>query len=211
METLRNYLENRKPLEIFFPPDEIESWDNLKRRYNQGGYYWTDFTLEPFLSVAKRCDKKNIKKYKKLKKNELKLRRSFRGTRNIIVVHPPPKPSNEERYWKLKKWCENSYYNITMITIYLFTVHNLKPCRDYEPDNLLDTYNRYSSINNKIIAVPPQNIIRRESYENNIIRQNWVHPISFPTPPPPVAPQNLKPTAPSAPLDPPDYEENSTI
>ena len=106
MEFVRKYLESRKPLEIFFPPDEIDSWNNLKTRYSRAGYHWVDFSIEPFLSKAKKLDKKNIKKYNKMKKNELKLRRSFRGNVNIIVIHPPPKPSNEERFEKLKKWSE---------------------------------------------------------------------------------------------------------
>ena len=84
-----------------------------------------------------------------------------------------------------------------MITICLFCKYNLKPCRDYEPDNLLDVYNRYSSGEQDIYlkniqhpSVPPpvpdlpppqiNNFLenddnpRRESYQN-----------IFPTAPPP--------------------------
>ena len=202
MEFVRKYLESRKPLEIFFPPDEIDSWNNLKTRYSRAGYHWVDFSIEPFLSKAKKLDKKNIKKYNKMKKNELKLRRSFRGNVNIIVIHPPPKPSNEERFEKLKKWSENNYYNVTMITIYLYTIHKLKPCIDYEPDNLLEVYNRYSTISHPVLPPPPpviQEVCRRESYENNMRRHSYVPQHIQPLPLPPS----------SSPSAPPCYKEDS--
>ena len=199
MDFIRNYLESRKPLEIFFPPDEIDSWNNLKARYIKTGYYWLDFSIEPFLSKAKKLDKKNIKKYNKMKKNELKLRRSFRGNVNIIAIHPPPKPSNEERFEKLKKWSENNYYNITMITIYLYTIHKLKPCIDYEPDNLLEVYNRYSTIKQPSIPPPPPvitGVFRSESYENNMRRHSFapqhIQPLPLPPSLPPSAPPCYK-------------------
>ena len=58
MDLIRNYLENRKPLDIFYPPDQVEGWNLLKERYNSIGYYWCDFSIEPTLSKAKNYDKK---------------------------------------------------------------------------------------------------------------------------------------------------------
>lgn len=197
MDFIRKIINREEKLHIYYPPDEIDGWNMLKKRYSTRGYYWVDFSIEPSLAIAKKMDKKNTKKYTKMKKKEMKLRNSFRGTGNITVVHPPPKPNNEERFLKLRKWSENNYYNISMITICLFCKYNLKPCRDYEPDNLLDVYNRYSSGEQDIYlkniqhpSVPPpvpdlpppqiNNFLenddnpRRESYQN-----------IFPTAPPP--------------------------
>ena len=204
MDLIRNYLENRKPLDIFYPPDQVEGWNLLKERYSNLGYHWCDFSIEPTLSKAKNYDKKNIKKYNKLKKKEMKLRRSFKNNSCIVVVHQPPRPTNEERFLKLKKWSENNYYNITNITIYLYMIHKLKPCRDYEPDNLIEVYNRYSSRHFVSLPPPPTRnnyftnteIFRRESYENNI-RGSQIS--TFSTSPAPIPSPRRLSSAPTAP------------
>ena len=99
-----------------------------------------------------------------------------------------------------------------MITIYLYTIHKLRPCIDYEPDNLLEVYNRYSTINRTVLPPPPhsqpvlpppppviQEVCRRESYENNMRRHSYVPQHIQPLPLPPS----------SSPSAPPCYKEDS--
>jgi hypothetical protein len=189
MEIMQRFFLD-ETVEVFFPPEEIESWNLLKKRYNQSGYYWSDFSLEPSLKKAKKLDKKNLQKYRKMKKKELKMRRSFRGIKNITVIHPPATPTNEERFRKLQKWSEHNYYNITMITIYLYTHYNLKPCRDYEPDNLLEVYNKYSS--KHIENIPSPLPIRNNYLEDQQVIRRESCTFNSPSAPPPLPPPPLR-------------------
>lgn len=188
MEKIKNiFLKSEKPI-IYFPPDEIESWKRLKQKYFSLGYKWLDFTLEYNERKIKRYDRKNIKEYEKRKNHEKKMRNSFRGPGNIPIVYPPPSPTNMERYQMLLRWSKNDNYNISMITYYLFTNHGLKPCQEYQPDNIINTYNNYSQ--RHLATIPcqePETLIdRRPSYENSIGRNTSViGKFPPPLPPPP--------------------------
>tara|TARA_R110001592_G_scaffold207803_2_gene458774 strand:+ start:71 stop:643 length:573 start_codon:yes stop_codon:yes gene_type:complete len=142
MEKIRNLLFKKK-LQIFYPPDEIEKWKNLKNKHSRHGYKWLDLSLNPSLWKSKSYDRKNRRIYNKLKRKEEKLRRSFRGHGHIPYIIEPPSPNNEERYMIMKKWSVNNFYNISMISVYLYKKFNLDPCEDYEPDDIINTYNRY--------------------------------------------------------------------
>ena len=143
MEKITNLIFAKK-LQIFYPPDEIEKWKNLKNKYSRYGYKWIDLSLDQSLWKSKAYDRKNRRKYNKLKRKEEKLRRSFKGHGSIPYVIPPPSPNNEERYMMMKRWSVNNFYNISMISVYLYKKFNLDPCEDYDPDNIINTYNRYS-------------------------------------------------------------------
>ena len=161
MEKIKKLILNRKKIEIFYPPDEIEKWKMLKRRYLTLGYIWVDFSTNQGIWKILSADSKNNRKYNKMKRKNDKLRRTFSGHGNYPTIISPPEPNNEERYMMLKRWSENDIYNICMITDYLTRNHNLKPIRDYEPNNLKHTYNLYSEISH------PREIIRSNTYHGN--------------------------------------------
>lgn len=211
MEKLLNYIKKEK-LNIYYPPDEIENWKNLKNKYIRMGYRWVDFSMDYSMSKIRRYDRKNQREYNKRKKDEKKMRNTFRGPGNIPIVYPPPSPSNMERYLILERWSKNDIYNISNISVYLYSNFGLKPCSDYEPDNIFVTYNNYSQRHHQSIEIIQRPSVnnyiddRRPSYENTIYRRNTYapssQPPSLPPPPkraksmPPVAPLNLRPSAP---------------
>mgnify|MGYP001285859110 CR=1 FL=1 len=102
----------------------------------------------------------HMKKYEKMKKKKKKIRRKFPGHGNISAIFPPPEPNNEERFEILKRWSINDNYNICMLTDYLTKNHDIRPCRDYEPDNLKYTYSLYSEMSEN------RTIVRSNTYHN---------------------------------------------
>ena len=62
MEIVRKYLEGKQTVDIYFPPEEIESWRILKEKHSNLGYYWCDFSIDQTLSKARKLDKKNMRK-----------------------------------------------------------------------------------------------------------------------------------------------------
>ena len=89
-----------------------------------------------------------------------------------------------------------------MITFYLYTRHGLKPCDDYEPDNIIRTYNNYCQRHALSFTSPVSNnfpVERRISYENTIRRESCNvsrYPPSLPPPPRNIELKNNSPSAP---------------
>ena len=209
MEKLLNYFRKEK-LDIYFPPDEIENWKQLKTKYFSLGYKWIDFSSDYSIRKIRRYDRKNQREYNKRKNHESRMRTTFRGSGNIPIVYPPPTPSNMERYLMLERWSKNNIYNISNIAVYLYENFGLKPCQSYEPDAIFATYNNYSTRHFQTIDPVPVTINDRvNSYERAISRSNTYHApqtIKLQEPSlrrirslPPVAPKELRPGAPSAP------------
>ena len=205
MEKVLNYFRKEK-LNIYFPPDEIENWKLLKNKYTTLGYKWMDFSMDYSMRKIRRYDRKNQREYQKRKNNEKKMRNTFRGPGNIPIVYPPPSPSNVERYLMLERWSRNDAYNISSIAVYLYSHFGLKPCQNYEPDNIYSTYNNYSQKHLNSISLEPKPLVnnfvdeRRSSYENTIQRRHTYTPNCQPPPIPP-PPKRFKSMPPSAPRD----------
>ena len=197
MEKIKKIIFNRTKVDIFYPPDEVEKWKLLKRRYLTLGYDWIDFSTNQSMWKILSTDSKNNRKYEKMRRKNEKLRRSFSGHGNYPPVFPPPEPNNEQRFETLKRWSANDSFNICMITYYLTKNHNLEPCVDYEPDNLKATYCLYSEL--------PTN--------NRIVRSNTIHTYPHCEDSPQGSPQGSplvsRRAPPSAPLHliPPKYED----
>ena len=199
MEKAMNFLKRNERLSIYFPPDEIENWKKLKFRFNTLGYRWVDFSADHNYRSAVRSDQKNLRDYNKRKSHENKMRTRFRGPGNIPSVQEPPQPSNADRYLMLEKWSKYDAYNISMISVYLYSKHGLSPCKDYDPTEIFDVYNKYC-LREPVISIPENRSVR--FYENHRVP-------SLPKPPP----RNLLPDinlrrAQSAPSAPPSYDDS---
>lgn len=130
----------RKKNNLIFPSSEIEIWKDLKKEYVKYGYEWAELEYENSAREIRRMDSRNIKKFNSLKKNENTLRNSVMGILVPYII-PPPKPDNYERYLLLKKWNKfSNSFNISMAAIDLYKNFGLEPCRDYEPNNIINVY-----------------------------------------------------------------------
>lgn len=147
MELLLNSWKYRKKLEIYYPPDQLETWELLRSRYVSLGYKWIDFSMnQNYLSIYW-ADRKNQKKYEKRKRNERKYINSVRNdSYHIKRVIEAPRPNNVERYVLLRSWMVKNAYNLCNISVFLFEKYKLKPCKDYNPDRLIEVYNHYSNL-----------------------------------------------------------------
>ena len=203
MEKVLNYFKKEK-LSVYFPPDEIQKWKELKNKYVTLGYRWIDFSMDYSMRKIRRYDRKNQREYNKRKNHESKMRNTFRGPGSIPIVYPPPSPSNMERYMMLERWSKNDVYNISNIAVYLYENFGLKPCESYQPDEIFATYNNYSNRHFNTIEPKPLPFNRRlSSYENAIERSNTYdapRPLRLSTTPvrrnnsmPPRAPPYLRP------------------
>ena len=223
MEKVLNYFKKEK-LTVYFPPDEIQKWKELKNKYVTLGYKWVDFSMDYSMRKIRRYDRKNQREYNKRKNHESKMRNTFRGPGNIPIVYPPPSPSNMERYLMLERWSKNDVYNISNVAVYLYEHFGLKPCESYQPDEIFATYNSYSNRHFESIEPKPLSINQRlNSYENAIVRSNTYHaprPISLtetpvrrnnsmpPRPPRHLIPEKIQVQPPSAPpATPPSYTD----
>ena len=197
MEKIMKVIFNRNRIDVFYPPDEVEKWKLLKRRYLTLGYEWIDLSTNQSMWKILTTDSKNNKKYEKMKRKNEKLRRRFSGHGSYPPVFPPPEPNNEQRFEILKRWSVNDAFNICMMTDYLTRTHNLRPCVDYEPDNLKPTYCLYSEL--------PSN--------HQIMRSNTIHTYPYLEDSPQSSPQGSplvsRRAPPSAPphLVPPKYDD----
>ena len=137
MEYLRSLFRDTK---IFYPTSEVKIWQDLKEYYERYGYEWVNLDICKKSSKIKKIDELNQEKFLKLKNHESNLRASLKGVKVPFIV-PPPKPNNYDRYTLLKKWSKNrDCFNSTMAAVDLFKNFNLEPCKDYDPDNVLDKY-----------------------------------------------------------------------
>lgn len=178
METIFNLYKFRKKLEIYFPPDELEVWEQLKTRHVRLGYKWIDFSINQNYFSILWADRKNRQKYEKLLRRESSYRKSVRNRTNILpVVSEPPRPNNLERYIILRSWMKKDIYNISTISVFLFEKYSLRPCTDYSPDKIIETYNHYSNLYCNTISRRPsrrpsrQPSSDREEQRNDISRQ----------------------------------------
>ena len=147
METIHNLYKFRKKLDIYYPPDELEVWEQLKTKHVRLGYKWIDFSINQNYFSILWADRKNRKKYEKMIRRETSYRNSVRNRTNISpIVKEPPRPNNLERYIILRSWMKKDIYNISTISVFLFEKYNLKPCTDYSPDKIIETYNHYSNL-----------------------------------------------------------------
>ena len=186
MEKIMKIIFNRSRIDVFYPPDDIEKWKLMKRRHLTLGYEWIDFSTTQSMYRILMADSKNMKRYEKMKKKNEKVRRKFPGHSNIPTIFPPPEPNTEERFEILKRWSINDNYNICMLTDYLTKNHDIRPCRDYEPDNLKYTYSLYSEM----------------SENRTIVRSNTYH--NCPSAPPVT---NQRPPTPGVHSTPPKYDD----
>ena len=59
MEKMKKIIFNRTKVDIFYPPDEVEKWKLLKRRYLTLGYEWIDFSTNQSMWKILSTDSKN--------------------------------------------------------------------------------------------------------------------------------------------------------
>jgi hypothetical protein len=144
----------QKKVDLMFPVDEIDIWLNLKEKYKTFGYEWAELKDNHNHRELRKMDKRNLKKYQFLKKNENNLRNSLTGV-NIPRILPPPDPQNLQRFKMIKKWNKNScHYNISLIAVYLYRTYKLEPCKDYQPNDIIEVYKKKMDERNFFSPVP---------------------------------------------------------
>lgn len=137
---MKKFFKKDKEIPLVFPVSGIELWKDVKHDYQKYGYEWAEVDVVSNPKQLRRMDQRNKKKFLSLKKNETTLRNSVVGVLVPFII-PPPCPSNYERFRILERWNKNNNsFNICMCAIELYKKYDMEPCRDYEPDKVIETY-----------------------------------------------------------------------
>jgi hypothetical protein len=151
---MRNLLSKKKRVPLVFPISGIELWKDLKRDYQKYGYEWSEVDIISNPKQLKGMDRRNRKKFLSLKKNETTLRNSVVDVLVPFII-PPPSPSNYERFRILERWNKNNNsFNICMCAIELYKKYGMEPCKDYEPDKVIEIY--YTKKKSSRSQLPPE-------------------------------------------------------
>lgn len=151
----------KSKLKIGYPINNIPIWIDLKKKYEEYGYIFTDLEIIKSVKEIKNDDKKNILKFNKLKE----LQDHTKSGNSIIA---PPRPNNYERHIKLKEWKVNEpSLDVCLATFELYTMFNMAPYRDYEPKKIIEVYYDIKNKYKNISPVPsaPQQPSTRKSVE----------------------------------------------
>jgi len=153
---MKKFFKKDKDIPLVFPIAGIELWKDVKLDYQKYGYEWAEIDIVSNPKSLKRMDKNNKRKFLSLKKNETILRNSVVGVLVPFII-PPPSPSNHERFKILERWNKtNNSFNVCMCVVELYKKYNMEPCKDYEPDNVIETYYiKKKSSSSQLPSAPP--------------------------------------------------------
>ena len=132
------FIKGKKSLN--FKADDLGCWKETKKVYDDYGYQWVNLDVMKNSKKIKKIDEENSKKYFELKQNENNLRKSLKNI-EVPVVKEPPSPSNYKRYKMYKRWNSGSnFFNVTLASIELLERYQLRPCIDYNPQDVMKIY-----------------------------------------------------------------------